>query len=87
MQKRYNFISDGGHGWIEVPMSDVYKLGLANKISSYSYRHGDIAYLEEDSDASLFVDTAKQNDWKLFFHRRDVGSQWCGRTEYYRYFS
>ena len=51
---------DPGHGWIEVPMSEVRRLGIAPKISEYSYRKGEKAYLEEDCDASLFVDAAKR---------------------------
>ena len=87
MQKNYNFIVDGGHGWIEVPMADVREVGGANKISQFSYRHDNVAYLEEDCDASTFVDAAREKSWKLLFNRRDVGSHWHGRTEYFRYFS
>lgn len=51
----YNFISDPGHGWLEVPIEHLKQLDIADKISNFSYRKGDMAYLEEDQDASEFI--------------------------------
>lgn len=51
----YQYLQDPGHGWLQVPMTDIKKLGLAQKISAYSYRKGDSAFLEEDCDMSLFI--------------------------------
>lgn len=56
---KFRFISDPGHGWVEVPMSLVALLGIAGKISKYSYRRGEYAYLEEDCDAAEFVQAMK----------------------------
>ena len=53
------FISDPGHGWIEVPMQTIESLGIKHKISAYSYRKGDFAYLEEDCDAYEFMKACK----------------------------
>jgi hypothetical protein len=53
------FISDPGHGWIEVPMNMIDQLGIRHKISPYSYRKGEFAYLEEDCDAGEFVNACK----------------------------
>ncbi len=53
------FYSDPKHGWLEVDMVYIIGLGLANKISCFSYMHGDYAYLEEDCDAPLFLNAAK----------------------------
>ena len=50
----YIFHEDAGHGWLEVPMQEVIDSGV--EISSFSYRKGDKAYLEEDLDAGLFCD-------------------------------
>lgn len=55
----FRFISDPGHGWIEVPMKLIEVLGIKSKISAYSYRKGDMAYLEEDCDAYEFVQACK----------------------------
>lgn len=52
----YKFISDAGHGWIEVPLYEIQKLGLTEKITPYSHQKGDMVYLEEDRDASAFVE-------------------------------
>lgn len=51
----YTFHSDAGHGWLEVRKRELEDLGLADKVSSYSYVRGDKVYLEEDCDASLFI--------------------------------
>ena len=51
---------DPGHGWLEVPMTDIQAAGIADQISRYSYRAGPVAYLEEDCDASLFVQACKR---------------------------
>jgi len=45
---------DPGHGWLQVPHSLISKLGISKKISGYSYRDTNFAYLEEDCDLSLF---------------------------------
>ena len=52
---KYVFVSDPGHAWLTVTIKELIELGIANKISSYSYVKGTIAYLEEDCDAPLFV--------------------------------
>ncbi|NBR01140.1 MAG: hypothetical protein EBT97_11960, partial [Actinobacteria bacterium] len=49
-------ISDPGHGWLEVPVSELARLGIANQISRYSYRKGQMAYLEEDLDAGVYLE-------------------------------
>ena len=54
MQKTFYFITDPGHGWVKVPVNLLHTLGIADKISLYSYQRGDFAYLEEDCDATLF---------------------------------
>ena len=55
MKKRvYTFVSDPGHGWLSVARKDIEFLGIAKKISGYSYQNGKRVYLEEDCDASLF---------------------------------
>jgi hypothetical protein len=54
------FHSDPGHGWLEVPMALLSRLGLLEKITPYSYRKLGTAYLEEDLDTQVFLDAAKQ---------------------------
>lgn len=59
---KIQFISDPGHGWAEVPMQLIRDLGIADQISSFSYRLGDTAYLEEDCDAALLIRTLHSRD-------------------------
>jgi len=49
------YYQDPGHGWIEVDVDTLIELGIASKISNYSYISGPVAYLEEDCDAALFI--------------------------------
>ncbi len=44
------FYSDPGHGWGAVKRKVLIDMGIADKISSYSYQKGDTVYLEEDCD-------------------------------------
>lgn len=53
--KTYRFITDPGHGWLEVTMEEIEELRIAGKISTCSYRRGNIVYLEEDLDAGIFI--------------------------------
>jgi hypothetical protein len=46
---------DPRHGWFKVNRALLVKLGIADKISGYSYQRNDIAYLEEDCDAGLLI--------------------------------
>ena len=70
------FYSDAGHGWAKVAFSTLDKLGIRNKITSYSYMRGDYAYLEEDCDVSTLFKAAEQNNitinWK---HMRPANNQ------------
>lgn len=57
-----NFHCDAGHGWFAVKRELINKLGIADKITSFSYQRGKTVYCEEDCDAdTLFkaLDEAK----------------------------
>ena len=47
--------SDGGHGWLAVKTKELVELGIADKITSYSFVKGKTTYLEEDQDATTYV--------------------------------
>ena len=55
----FTYHQDPGHGWIEVDTQVLEALGIASKISGYSYISGTTAYLEEDCDAGTFVQAFK----------------------------
>jgi len=50
---------DPGHSWLEVPYSLLKELGIEKKITTYSFRKGNLCYLEEDCDWSTFHDAMK----------------------------
>ena len=55
----YRYITDPGHGWLEVEAEELERLNIANQISRYSYRRREKAYLEEDCDMALFAKAKK----------------------------
>ena len=65
------FHCDRGHGWLEVPREDIDVLGLADEISNLSYllshthKRAGMVYLEEDCDATLYLDAAKAAGWTI----------------------
>jgi hypothetical protein len=55
MKKVFDVYCDPGHGWVKVPRKMLATLGIADKITTYSYERDDFVYLEEDCDAGTFV--------------------------------
>jgi hypothetical protein len=49
------FHSDPGHGWLQVPHSLIYELGIQDQISTFSYMDDMYAYLEEDCDLGVLM--------------------------------
>jgi hypothetical protein len=54
------YIQDPGHGWLEVPKTQLAELGIADRITQYSYVRGQLAYLEEDLDMYTFMQAARE---------------------------
>ena len=52
--RTYKLHTDPGHGWLAVRRKELVELGIADKITSYSYVKGETAYLEEDCDLATF---------------------------------
>jgi len=50
------FVSDPGHGWLEVPLADIAALRVEAKISPYSFIDGLRTSLEEDEDYAVYMD-------------------------------
>lgn len=50
---------DPGHAWVRFPKERLHKLGIAAKISSYSYQRKDMAFLEEDCDLTVLVNALR----------------------------
>ena len=60
----FKAFNDPAHGWIKVPKALLEVLGIADKITPYSYMNGGFAYLEEDCDATLFVKVFEEKNGK-----------------------
>ena len=67
--KVYKFYSDAGHGWLCVSKKKLVKLGIADKISGFSYVRNDNVFLEEDADAQLFINEMKKRGFKYDIER------------------
>lgn len=58
----YTMLTDPGHGWLAVPVTDLQELGLSTRdFSPFSYIKGEVVYLEEDCDFAVF--------WEAFIHK------------------
>jgi hypothetical protein len=60
LERRYLFYQDSGHGWLEVPLEYLIRLGIENEITEYSYENMNedgivMVYLEEDRDMTRFI--------------------------------
>lgn len=55
LTQSFLFISDAGHGWLKVPLTDLALLGIEQEISPYSYVHQGYVYLEEDCDYLVYM--------------------------------
>ena len=53
--ERIEFYTDNGHGWLRVDEGMLSKLGIAERISEYSYMNGSNVFLEEDVDAGIYI--------------------------------
>lgn len=53
------FFADPGHGWVRVPYSFLWELGIEGDISPYSYMDHQYAYLEEDCDFGILINAMK----------------------------
>jgi hypothetical protein len=73
MKKVYKAFSDAGHGWIQVPITELIRLGIADQITSYSYMFGNNAYLEEDCDYSTWLAAKNQHGEKYSFKEYNCG--------------
>jgi hypothetical protein len=85
-QRVHTFYNDPGHGWLAVKVADLFLLGIAHKISTYSYMRGLTAYLEEDCDAGIYIEAHKQKygEFNYVFSVTDK-RHWIRSCECYAY--
>jgi hypothetical protein len=72
------FISDPGHGWVEVPGALLKKLRLGDEFT----RRGDFFYLEADEEATRLDRAMKRHNVEAFYadHEVDNFDEWLGGT-------
>ena len=66
MTKTFTLYSDPGHAWLKVSVKDAIDVGLfPSDFTRYSYTRNESLYLEEDCDASAYLDAAKAKGWTI----------------------
>lgn len=58
---------DPGHGWARFPKPRLQRLGIADKISAFSYQNGTNAFLEEDCDLGVLVGALRERGYEVRF--------------------
>ena len=67
--------SDPSHAWAKVKKQVLINLGIADKISRYSYQYKDNAYLEEDCDLFLLHQTLDDQGVRLKYVEKHTDKQ------------
>jgi hypothetical protein len=67
--------ADPGHAWARFPKARLVKLGIADKISTYSYQNGANAFLEEDCDLSTLMAVLKERGYTVKFDESHTDKQ------------
>ena len=67
--------ADPGHAWARVAKSKLVKLGIADKISTYSYQKGENAFLEEDCDLTVLVNALRGSGYEIKFNESHTNRQ------------
>jgi len=66
---------DPGHAWARFPKAKLVSLGIADKISTYSYQNGTNAFLEEDCDLSVLVVALRDRGYEIKFNESHANKQ------------
>ena len=78
--KTYIWANDAGHEWLAVGIAEIIRLGIADKISSYSYVKGNTAYLEGDCDAAHFINAKQARGETVNTREGKHWDRWPGRS-------
>lgn len=60
------------HAWGKVTYQQLIELGIEGDVSKYSYRDGQLVFLEEDCDLPLFVSAARSAGLEIEFHEIEL---------------
>ena len=67
--------ADPGHAWARFPKAKLVSLGIADKISAYSYQNGSNAFLEEDCDLSILIGALRERGYEIKFNESHTNKQ------------
>jgi hypothetical protein len=67
--------ADPGHAWARIPKAKLVQLGIADKISPYSYQNGTNAFLEEDCDLSVLIRALIERGYEIKFNESHANKQ------------
>lgn len=67
--------ADPGHAWARFPKARLVELGIAEKISSFSYENGANAFLEEDCDLGILLSELKNQGYTVKFDESHTNKQ------------
>jgi hypothetical protein len=67
--------ADPGHAWARIAKDKLVKLGIADKISTYSYQKGENAFLEEDCDLSVLISALRERGYEIKFNESHTNRQ------------
>jgi hypothetical protein len=67
--------ADPGHSWARFPKDKLVTLGIADKISTFSYQNGTNAFLEEDCDLSVLVVALRDRGYEIKFNESHANKQ------------
>jgi len=71
---KIKFYADPGHGWAAVKRDVLNKLGIADKITPYSYQKGKTVYLEEDCDLGTLLKSLEANGISVEFDEKHTNN-------------
>lgn len=72
----FPFYADPGHGWLKVTRAQLTRAGLSETdFSVCSYKRGETFYLEQDSDASLFITAWTKKTGKSYSFKQYHGNK------------
>ena len=67
--------ADPGHAWARFPKAKLVSLGIADKITSYSYQNGPNAFLEEDCDLYTLIKALRERGYEIKFNESHTNRQ------------
>jgi hypothetical protein len=62
MSKKLILFEGPGHSWLRVPLEELDALGIQDKISGFSHRDAQFAFLGEGKDIQVYLEAANVGD-------------------------